>query len=127
MNQNTIFIQYKKIEKKNKSIYLGKEVRNKRKKGSIFGVSCFTAALAMMYHCYGTIHLRRKIHLYISRFKKTESRIRSRMWSSSTPSLKIYAALLSIYVSPFSLPYVKFSITSVLLKVFLAFVLALEC
>lgn len=45
-----------------KSIYLGKEVRNNRRKGSAFGFSYFTAALAMMYHCYGTIHLNRKIH-----------------------------------------------------------------
>lgn len=35
-------------EKDVKQVYLGTQVRNNRRKGSVFGISCFTAALAML-------------------------------------------------------------------------------
>lgn len=65
MDESEHYMYSVQKDKKKKSTYLGKEVRNNRRKEFAFGISYFTAALAMMYHCYGTIHLNRKIHYMV--------------------------------------------------------------
>lgn len=52
-----------------------KEASNNRRKGSAFGISCFTTALAMLYHCYGTIGLNRKIQLMLKKNLKARVNI----------------------------------------------------
>lgn len=88
-------------EKDVKQVYLGTQVRNNRRKGSVFGISCFTAALAMLlwnnrFEQKNTFNASKK------KKKNPQSRSRYRMLSFSMPLLRDTCCPLSMYFCPLS-------------------------